>query len=95
MNHDVRDVPVSPTTSRALAGYETALAQFQSYIGDAVGTLDATLAEAPDFVMGHLFKALALFTASEKQFMPAAEASLVRPPPRGRRAPRKSTRPRR
>jgi tetratricopeptide (TPR) repeat protein len=77
MNRDVRDVPVSSTTSKALAGYETALAQFQSYIGDAVGTLDATLAEAPDFVMGHLFKALALFTAGEKQFMPAAEASLA------------------
>jgi tetratricopeptide (TPR) repeat protein len=77
MNRDARDVPVSSANAKALAGYETALAQFQSYVGDPIATLEATLAEAPGFVMGHLFKALALFTASEKQFVPAAEAALA------------------
>src|SRR5688572_29325383 len=77
MNHDVRNTPVSSATALALAGYETALAQFQSYSGDPIARLDATLAEAPDFVIGHLFKALALFTASEKQHLPAAEACLA------------------
>jgi tetratricopeptide (TPR) repeat protein len=77
MNRDARDVPVSSASREALAGYEKALAQFQSYVGDPIATLDATLAEAPDFVPGHLFKALALFTTSEKQFVPAAEASLA------------------
>ena len=76
MNRDIRDTPVSSRNTQALAGYERALAQFQSYVGDPIVTLDATLAEAPDFVMGHLFKALALFTTSEKQFLPAAEESL-------------------
>jgi tetratricopeptide (TPR) repeat protein len=77
MNRDIRDVPVSSATPRALSGYETALTQFQSYVGDPFATLDATLAEAPDFVIGHLFKALALFTTGEKQFVPAAEAALA------------------
>jgi tetratricopeptide (TPR) repeat protein len=77
MNRDVRDVQVSCASPKALAGYESALAQFQSYVGDPIATLDATLAEAPEFVIGHLFKALALFTASEKQFVPAAEAALA------------------
>jgi tetratricopeptide (TPR) repeat protein len=77
MNRDTRDVPVSSTTPQALAGYEKALAQFQAYIGDPIATLDATLAEAPGFVVGHLFKALALFTMSEKQFVPVVEASLA------------------
>lgn len=77
MIRDSRDVPVSSATPQALNGYETALAQFQSYVGDPIATLDATLAEEPDFVIGHLFKALALFTASEKQFMPLATASLA------------------
>ena len=77
MNRDARDLPVSSASDRAIKGYELALTQFQSYVGDPIATLDATLAEAPDFVMGHLFKALALFTLSEKQFLPAAEASLA------------------
>jgi tetratricopeptide (TPR) repeat protein len=77
MNRDIRDVPVSFASPEALAAHETALAQFQSYVGDPIATLDAALAEAPDFVIGHLFKALALFTTSEKQFVPAAQAALA------------------
>src|SRR5690606_16932351 len=41
-----------------------------------IATIDATLAEAPGFVMGHLFKALAVYTSSEKQLVPMAEAAL-------------------
>jgi tetratricopeptide (TPR) repeat protein len=77
MNRDLRDVPVSSASPAALAGYETALQQFQSYVGDPVATLDATLAEAPDFVLGHLFKALFLFTLSEKSLVGLAEESLA------------------
>lgn len=77
MKYDARDVPVSAASPQALAGYETALTQFHSYVGDPVATLESTLAESPDFVMGHLFKALALFTAGEKQFVPAIETSLA------------------
>jgi len=76
MNRDARDVPVSFADPAALAGYETALRQFQSYVGDPIATLDAALAQSPDFVAGHLFKALALFTAGEKQLLPMAKAAL-------------------
>lgn len=82
MNRDARDVPLSQATPEALSGYETALTQFQTYVGDPVATLDATLAEAPEFVMGHLFKALALFTTGEKQFVPLAETALALAVPR-------------
>jgi tetratricopeptide (TPR) repeat protein len=86
MKHDLRDVPFSAASPQALAGYEAALTQFQSYVGDPVETLESTLAESPDFVTGHLFKALALFTAGEKQFMPAIEASLAEAVRHGARA---------
>ena len=76
MTRDARDVPVSAANAEALAGYETALTQFQSYVGDPVATLDETLAKAPDFVAGHLFKSLFLFTLSERQLMPAAAEAL-------------------
>ena len=77
MNRDARSVPVSSTTAQALSGYEAALSQFQAYVGDPIATLEATLAGAPDFVIGHVFKALALFTTGEKKFVPAAEAALA------------------
>jgi tetratricopeptide (TPR) repeat protein len=77
LSRDLRGVPVTSATRQTLAGYETALKQFQSYVGDPIATLDATLADAPDFAIGHIFKALALFTASEKQLLPSAEAALA------------------
>ena len=76
MTTDLRGVPLSAGTPAALEGYETALRQFQSYVGDPVATIDTALAAAPDFVMGHLFKSLTLFTQSEKQFVGAAETAL-------------------
>ncbi len=77
MRHDLRGVPVSSGSPAALERYEAALKQFQTYVGDPVATIDAALAESPDFVMGHLLKALALFLQSEKQFVPATEAALA------------------
>ncbi len=77
MHRDVREVPVSAADAAALASYETALTQFQTYVGDPVDTLDRTLAAAPDFVLGHLFKALVLITTSEKQCLPAARSAFA------------------
>ena len=75
MRHDLRGVPVSSGSPAALERYETALKQFQTYVGDPVATIDAALTESPDFVIGHLLKALALFPPHEKQFVPATEAA--------------------
>ena len=77
MQHDARGVPVTGASPFAREQYEIALRQFQSYVGDPVATIDAALADSPDFVAGHLFKALAMFTASEKSLMPAVGASLA------------------
>jgi len=70
MRHDLRGVPLSSGSPAALERYETALTQFQTYVGDPVATIDAALAESPDFVMGHLLKALALFTQAKSSSWP-------------------------
>ncbi len=76
MNQDLRGVPVSSGNARSLEHYEIALRQFQSYVGDPVATIDTALAEAPNFVAGHLLRALVLMTLSEKSVVPDIESSL-------------------
>lgn len=76
MKLDRRDTPVSHATDAALEAYETALQQLQSYRGDPLATIDAALAQHPDFLMGHLFKAGALMTAAENRFTAMARQSL-------------------
>jgi tetratricopeptide (TPR) repeat protein len=75
--HDARGVPLSHGNADACERYEIALRQFQSYCGDPVATLDEALGQAPDFVAGHLFRALALFTMSEKSMLPEIHKSLA------------------
>ena len=77
MQEDLRGVPVSHGNAEALDRYEVALRQFQSYVGDPIATLDGAVAASPDFVMGHLFRALALFTMSEKSMLPTIGESLA------------------
>ena len=76
MKQDARGVPVSAGRAESITHYETALSQFRSYVGDPVATLDAALAEDPEFVSGHLAKALMLFTMGERKFASAAKDCL-------------------
>jgi tetratricopeptide (TPR) repeat protein len=76
MRHDARGVPVSAGRAESLTRYETALRQFQSYVGDPIATLDAALAEDPEFVTGHLMKALVLYTLGERKFVPDVQAQV-------------------
>jgi tetratricopeptide (TPR) repeat protein len=76
MIRDARDVAHSTTSDLAIQHYETAVAQFQSYRGDALATLDAALGSDPSFVSAHLFKAFALYTLTEKKYVPDAAAAL-------------------
>jgi tetratricopeptide (TPR) repeat protein len=85
MSQDPRGVPVSGADGTVLDLYETALGQFQSYVGDPIATIDRALAHAPDFVLGHLFRATVLMTFAEQRFaeqarpsVAAAEARLAR-----------------
>ena len=76
MKHDARGVPVSGADTFALARYESALLQFQSYVGDPIATIDEALQAAPGFIAGHLLKALALYTLAERKFVPMATEAL-------------------
>jgi tetratricopeptide (TPR) repeat protein len=57
--------------------YEKALVQYQSYVGDPVATIEAALRHAPDFVLGHAFRATALMTLSERRFAEQARVSVA------------------
>ena len=76
MHRDARGVPVSGSSAFARDQYEVALRQFQSYVGDPFATLDAALADSPQFVVGHLFRALAMYTMTEKALLPEVARSL-------------------
>jgi tetratricopeptide (TPR) repeat protein len=86
MRYDARGVPVSAGHAESLQHYETALRQFQSYVGDPVATLDSALAEDPEFITGHLAKALMSYTLGERKFVPVVEASLLDATTRAERA---------
>src|SRR5688572_18400096 len=73
---DARDVPVTCSQPEALALYEKALQQYQSYIGDPIATIDEALRIAPDFILGHLFRAVAFMMMTEKRFSGEARTSV-------------------
>jgi len=77
MRLDARGVPVSAGRPESIQSYEVALRQFQSYVGDPVATLDAALAEDPQFVGGQVAKALILFTLSERKYVPTVKECLA------------------
>lgn len=56
MNDDL-GLAYSGVSADSLAHYRHALHQFACYIEDPVVSVDAALAESPDFVMGHVLKA--------------------------------------
>ena len=74
---DCRDTPTSCLASGPLDAYEEALVQFQSYVGDAVATIDRALAAQPDFVLGHVFRAGVLMTFGEQRFASDARRSVA------------------
>ncbi|RPI46064.1 MAG: tetratricopeptide repeat protein [Betaproteobacteria bacterium] len=76
MRNDARGVAITAGRAESLQHYETALQQFQSYVGDPIATLDAALEQDPEFVSGHLMKALVLFTLGERKFVAPVQASL-------------------
>ena len=86
MRHDARGIPVSSGSTGAIARYETAIGQLQSYVGDPIATIDGALAESPDFVAGHLMKALTLATLAERQYARAIAQSIAAARDHGARA---------
>jgi tetratricopeptide (TPR) repeat protein len=76
MPQDSRGVPVSCGDAVTLGLYEKALEQFQTYVGDPIATIDQALAQAPDFVLGHAFRAGVLMTIGERRFAEQARESV-------------------
>ena len=72
---DARGMPVSQG-GEALALYEEALGQLQSYVGDPVATIDRALAAHPGFLLGHAFRAGVLAGFGERRFNELARTSV-------------------
>jgi tetratricopeptide (TPR) repeat protein len=70
-------MPVSIEDEDLLAGYEVALGAFRSYVGDPVLAIDTALERSSDFVLGHLFRAIALYLVAERSFAASAGRSLI------------------
>ncbi|MBX3702331.1 MAG: tetratricopeptide repeat protein [Steroidobacteraceae bacterium] len=67
---DQRGLPVSTRSVTALAHYETAVQQTHSYFGNPLASLDAALAEDPDFAMAHALRADLAVMSSEQGALP-------------------------
>ena len=72
---DSRGLPVSTTSTAALARYELAVDQALGYSGNPLATLDEALAEDPDFAMAHALRADLAVMSSEQGALPLIEAS--------------------
>ena len=74
---DHRGLAVSTTSRKAIDGYERALALLNLYRADPFAEIEAVLEEAPDFAMGHCFRAGLLVTACEAGVQPELRRSLA------------------
>lgn len=75
---DHRGAPVSGANARSLELYETAICQFNCYVGDPLATCDAALAESPDFAMALALKGYLLLSGMERGPVPQAAELLAR-----------------
>jgi hypothetical protein len=74
MKNDLRGVHVTGANTFALQHYETALEQFQTYVGDPIATIDEALKTAPAFIAGHMLKALVLYPSGAQVRADGAQA---------------------
>ena len=72
---DSRGLPVSTESDAALAHYELAAQQTAGLFGNPLATLDAALAEDPDFAMAHALRADLAVMSSERGALPLIAAA--------------------
>lgn len=75
---DHRGAPVTGADARAVELYETAIIQFNCYVGDPVATVDTALAENPDFAMAMVLKVYLLLSGMERGPVPQAAELLAK-----------------
>lgn len=67
---DSRGLPVSTESDAALESYERAAQETHGYFGNPLASLDAALAEDPDFAMAHALRADLAVMSSEQGALP-------------------------
>jgi tetratricopeptide (TPR) repeat protein len=73
---DCRDNPVSTRNRTAVERLDTATELLHGYFGDPLGVIDRALAEDPQFVMGHAFRAGLLIMAADGAVEPLLRQSV-------------------
>jgi tetratricopeptide (TPR) repeat protein len=73
---DIRGHALTGATDKSLAHYEMAAHQLTLFSGDPVSTIDAAIAESPDFVMAHALRAWLHLLSSEAGAVPVARDAL-------------------
>jgi hypothetical protein len=71
---DTFGLNLSGATSTSLDFYERAVGELRCFVGDPASSIDAALADAPDFAMAHVFKGYLYGLSTEKAAMPVAKA---------------------
>jgi tetratricopeptide (TPR) repeat protein len=72
---DARGEPANGASDMAVTLYEQALAELQCYSGDPLATLDRAIADSPEFVMAHCFRAYVHVLSTEAGAMAEARVS--------------------
>jgi hypothetical protein len=86
MQHrDHRGLPIACGQERSVERFERAMTLLQGYYTDPLATIDEALAEDPEFLMGHAFRAGLILVSTERRYLPelarsvlAAEALIAR-----------------
>jgi tetratricopeptide (TPR) repeat protein len=73
---DGHGLPVSTHSRPALERYGRALAMLNAFRADPLAEIEAALAEAPDFVMGHAFRAGLMAMSTERGLLPELRRSV-------------------
>ncbi|MCW5746827.1 MAG: tetratricopeptide repeat protein [Alphaproteobacteria bacterium] len=74
---DARGLVLSGADAATAERFETALAEFQCYVGNPVGTIEAALQARPDFVLGHALRGYLYGSSVEGPGLAEARASLA------------------
>ena len=75
---DERGVSISAERRQTVEHYERALGLFHGYYADPLAAIDRALADEPDFLMGHAFRAGLYVVSSEKRALGPLEEAVTR-----------------
>ena len=75
---DHHGAPLTGADTKAIELYETAICQFNCYVGDPVATVDGAIAESPEFAMAIALKAYLLLSGMERAPVGQAAELLAR-----------------